>query len=63
MLEASGYTDNSWAWFYYDGPNTRKMDIMDNSENEYKVTYRNKDSSFSIILRPKKYPIGFHAKF
>lgn len=33
------------------------------SENEYKVTYKNGDGKrFSVIFKPKKYPIGFHAK-
>jgi hypothetical protein len=62
MIRSSDYND--WVWFNYRHSDPKRMDIFSNSEKELKVTYKNENNkSFSVILRPKKYPIGFHAKY
>ena len=39
----------------------KTMFVQNFSEKEYKVTYKNDDGKkFSVIFRPKKYPIGFN---
>lgn len=57
-------SDSDWVWFYYGNDNTKRMDVSDNSEKEFKVIYKNESNrSFSVLFKPKKYPIGFRAKF
>lgn len=56
MIKEESFVHSGWDYYEPD----KTMFVQNWSEKEYKVTYRNEeDKKFSVIFRPKKYPIGF----
>lgn len=55
MDKEESFVDDWW-----DHHSDKTMFVSNWTEKEYKVTYRNENGKkFSVIFRPKKYPIGF----
>jgi hypothetical protein len=58
-LAEKNFVDDWWNHH-----NDKTLYVLSWSEKEYKVTYKNDDGKkFSVIIKPKKYPIGFHTKY
>lgn len=58
-MDEKAFVDD-WHNHYSD----KTLYVQNWSGSEYKVTYRNGEGKkFSVIFRPKKYPIGFHVKY
>lgn len=63
MQEFNWVEDDWWKQDENRYSNDKSITVSEKSEKEFTVTYKGEKERFRVIFRPKKFPIGFHAKY